>query len=144
MDHTITVSLVNPNTVRAVPNPAPGPLQTIRPTETVTWIFDQSVGGVELQVVFDRFLDLLPGSQLQPSNPYGPFIGLGLIVGGLRGTVRLDVPQDPARARRFFYKLVRDGVALNWDPSAPGAPDLVAGGGIDIPTTPPGGPVTAI
>ncbi len=136
MNHKIDVSFIG-SQVSATPNPSPGSGNFVKPGETVTWRFDEAK---DLQVVFREFVDLAAdGSVIEttrkPSNPLGPLSGLSLGAGLLIGTIRSDVPQGTP-SRRFIYKLVQDGIDLQWAAPVPGG-SATNGGGIDIPSTPP-------
>ncbi len=142
MNHIINVSFVNPNDpnrVHADPNPLPDSQSgdTVSPGDTVTWLLDKNtVGDRELQVVFKKFGDFpIDLNSLTPCNPLGPFSSLAIGARLIFGTIRSDVPQDVGHSRRFFYKLIEDGAELTWDNTV--GPDLLLGGGIDIPKTPP-------
>jgi hypothetical protein len=136
-DHLIKVTFVG-ELVHAEPNPLPRrdatpPGDVVRPRDRVIWSFDLSR---RLTVIFVGFRDL-PSGTFQPSaDPLGPLSSVTLGSGQLVGEIRQDVPQDINQARRFFYKLVDEhGVPLGWD--NPVEVDLINGGGIDIPRTPP-------
>jgi hypothetical protein len=118
-----------PDTVRANLNPQP-----VSSGETVTWRFDASR---ELQVLFVEVVDLSSGSTPEPCNPLGPLESVLVKKGTIEGKVRADLPDSSNRMTRYFYKLIENGVDLNWDPSVSGK--LTNGGGIDTSGRPPGG-----
>lgn len=138
-DHPIKVSFIG-SLVNAVPNPLPErneppPRDIVRPQDTVTWSF-VSAPGSRVEVVFVAIRDLPQGVSQPISNPLGPCssispVGQGQIV----GTIDITVPTDSRQARRFFYKMLVNGVPIPWD--NPVEDDLIDGGGIDIPRTPP-------
>lgn len=147
MNHTIEVRLQPgpPELVSADPNPLPRrppPEVRVGPGDTVTWLFDAAtVGNRELQVYFQLVVALhpvtgLPMGDPQPCNPLGPFTSLSLGARTIVGTVRSDVSQDINQAKRFIYKVVENGVPLQWAQLVPGG-DAINGGGIDNPRTPP-------
>ena len=150
-EHFIDVSLVpdpGPPVVERVlanPNPLPRrppPEVLVRPGDTVTWRFDPAtVGARTLRVEFRRILDLdpitgFPTGTPQTTGNLSSFIDLQPSPGQIRGTIRPDVPQVINQAKRFVYKIVVNGVDLEWINGVPGG-DVINGGGIDIPRTPP-------
>jgi hypothetical protein len=138
MNHLITLSLVD-NLLHTDP---PNPLeiqQPISPGDTITWIFDDSVGGEDLRVVFKGLRDLTPtpGLSRDVADGRGPFENLSpLKERRIEGTFRPDLIERE-RTTRFFYRVIRDGVALEWEDPVE-LNDTTNGGGIDIPGKPPG------
>ena len=135
INHLIRVSFTPPNIVRAVPNPAPSS-QTVNRGDTVTWLFENMPAGRELQLLFANVISLAPPGTLEPCNPLGPFENLSRANGTIVGTVR-DVPTG-TNVTRYFYRILANGVPLEWAPAVPGAPDKENGGGLDTPGKPPG------
>lgn len=143
-NHFIDVKFVGPK-VRAEPNPLPeqggSPPVVVSPRDTVTWRFDQ-LGERVLEVVFLKSFDLDPvlgtpiGGTSQPTSSAGPFDSLSPSARQITGAVSLSVPQDIRQAKRFFYKIREKDVEFEWDNPVQGG-DLINGGGIDIPRTPP-------
>lgn len=138
--HFIDVTFVTELTTRvhAEPNPLPRrnelpPGDLVKSGDTVTWRFDPPR---RLEVIFVGFRDL-PNGQLQLStDPLGPLSTISPGQGQIVGTIGPNVPADIRQARRFFYKIVDEkGVPFEWDNSV--EVDLINGGGIDIPRTPP-------
>lgn len=144
MSHIITVSIDPDGSVRAVPNPLPDrgpdpppPRTAVSPRDTVTWNFGPTVGGRELQVVFQEVQDLSTAAKA-PCNPLGPLSNLTLGFRWIDGTVRPDVSQDLSQAKRFIYRIIENGTPLPWANPVGGQPSgALDGGGIDIPRTPP-------
>jgi len=144
MHHKIELSFVN-GRVHANPNPLPdraASAQTVvRPGDTVTWSLAPPEPDRELQVVFLKVIDLdskgdpAPGPG-RPCNPLGPLNSLSIGARTIVGAVRSDISQDINHAQRFLYKVVEAGVNLEWDNPVPPV-DLINGGGIDTPRTPP-------
>jgi hypothetical protein len=129
MDHMIKVSLIPrvevvngveqaTDRVRAEPN-----LLTLQPEDTVTWIFDETVGERNLQVQFEQ-IQVLPG-------PNGPFPWLLHEAGRILGKER-----TAARIERFIYHFVEDGAQVPWDNPIGEKQNF---GGLDIPKPPPRG-----
>jgi len=133
MNHTIVVSFVGTR-VHAEPNPLPAPAgDVVSPEDTVTWQFDPPR---RLDVKFQLVRDLPAGTPQPTSSPLGPCSSIVPDVGQIVATIRKDVPTDIAQTKRFFYKLLdENGVPLEWH--NPVEVDLINGGGIDIPRTPP-------
>lgn len=135
MDHTINISFDGTLfSVRPNPLPARGgdPPIVVRPGDTVTWLFDQTVGERVLEVRFEGVSDLNPdgtlGRRQQDTSRLSPFSSLSPGARQIIGEIDSSVSQDINRANRFHYRLFGNGVALQKEED---------GGGIDIPRTPP-------
>ncbi|HVS00752.1 MAG TPA: hypothetical protein VMW27_29295 [Thermoanaerobaculia bacterium] len=113
MDHRIDASMVGGLLV-VNPDPFPGrPDVTVRPGDTVTWIFDPSVGPGELHVGFEFAQDLpLSGNARKNVGPMGPFESISRDGNTITGTVGEGVPEDPQRIWRYFCKIFKDGLLI--------------------------------
>jgi len=134
MGQTIKVTLPSANTVHADANPA-----SAFPGYLVVWDFSALSDATGLSIVFSKVIDLTAPLATPPPDP-NPFTSLTTSGKQIFGSIK-SFASDPLggdHTYRYFYKILKGSTPFVWDNPVTGAPDSENGGGIDVPSKPPG------